>query len=281
MDRAGRRMGSVGDEGRDWNPVMATDGSNRIVFDRFDPTTSGFQVWTMDDQGRVAAFTHGVKERFGIWAPDGQWIAYSSPASKVNEIRRRRTAGPDRDELITEADPGNITAPLEWTRDGQFLVYSARRDLWMLPLGKSPAPAVQLTKTTATERVARVSPDGKWLAYSSVESDRRAIWLQAFPGAQPERRLVADGFDPSWRQDGKELYYMALDGTLMAAPVTSPVPLTFGPAVALFRAEIGDPNVPLHIYAAAPDGQRFLVSEVAQDDTPITVVVHWPALVRQ
>jgi hypothetical protein len=46
-----------------------------------------------------------------------------------------------------------------------------------------------------------------------VEPDRRTIWVQPFPAAQPERRFVADGFDPSWRQDGKELYYMALDGT--------------------------------------------------------------------
>jgi serine/threonine protein kinase/Tol biopolymer transport system component len=281
MDRGGRRLGSVGDEGRDWNPVMAVDGSNRVAFDRFDPTTGGFQVWTMDDQGRAAAFTHGVKERFGIWSPDGQWIAYSSPASESNELRRRRTAGPDRDELITLAEAGSITAPLEWTRDGRFFVYSAGRDLWMMPLGESQSPPVQLTKSAAIEKVARVSPDGKWLAYSSVEQDRRAIWVQAFPAAQPERRFVADGIDPSWRQDGKELYYMSLDGTLMASPVTSDQPLKFGAAVPLFRAGIGDPNVPLHTYAAAPDGQRFLVSEVVQEESPITVVIHWPALVRQ
>jgi Tol biopolymer transport system component len=280
MDRAGRRMGSIGDEGRDWNPVMAPDGSNRVVFDRFDPATGGFQVWTMDDQGRATAFTHGVKERFGIWSPDGQWIAYTSPAAKGGEMRRRRTAGPDRDELITLVESGTVSAPLDWTRDGRLIVYSAARDLWMVSLAGSQAP-VQLTNTPAIDRVARVSPDGKWLAYASEEPDRRAIWVQPFPATQPERRFVADGFDPSWRQDGKELYYMSLDGNLMAAPVKSEAPLTFGPAVPLFRVEFGDPSMVLHTYAAAPDGQRFLVSEVPQKDPPITVVIHWPALVRQ
>jgi Tol biopolymer transport system component len=150
----------------------------------------------------------------------------------------------------------------------------------MLPLGESQA-RVQLTQTPAIERGARVSPDGKWLVYSAVEQDRRAIWVQAFPAAHPERHLVAEGLDPSWRQDGKELYYMSLDGALMAAPVTSDSPLTFGPAVPLFRVQLDETNGALHTYAAAPDGQRFLISEVVQDDSPITVVIHWPALVRQ
>ena len=259
---------------------MASDGSNRVVFDRFDPTTGGFQVWTMDDQGRAAAFTHGVKERFGIWSPDGQWIAYMAPTGNGAEIRRRRTAGPDRDELLTVRQSWGITSPLDWTRDGRFLVYASERDLWMVPL-VAPHTPVQLTTTPAVERVAQVSPDGQWLVYSSVEQDRRAIWMQSFPGAQPERRFVADGFNPSWRQDGKELYYMSLDETLMAAPVTSHAPLTLGPAVPLFRVELGDLSTVLHTYAAAPDGQRFLVSEVLQKDPPITVVIHWLALVRQ
>jgi hypothetical protein len=67
----------------------------------------------------------------------------------------------------------------------------------------------------------------------------------------------------------------------MAAPVTSGAPLTFGPAVPVFRVELGETVALLHTYAAAPDGQRFLVSEVVQEDPPITVVIHWPALVRQ
>ena len=284
IDRAGRRLGSIGDEGRDWNPVIASDGSNRVVFDRFDPATGGFQVWTMDDQGRAAAFTHGVKERFGLWSPDGQWIAYTTPTAKGSEIRRRRTTGPERDELLTliETAPQavGLNPPLDWTPDGRFLVYANDRDLWMLPMTEPQTP-VQLTKTPAIKRAARVSPDGKWLAYSTIAQDRREIWVQPFPGAQPQPTLVAEGLDPSWRQDGKELYYMAPDGTLMAAPVTSAAPLKFGQAVPLFRTEIGEATILVHTYAAAPDGQRFLVSEVTQAESPITVIVNWPALVRQ
>lgn len=277
MDRGGRRLGSIGDEGRDWNPVLAPDGSNRVVFDRFDPATGGFQVWTMDDQGRPTAFTHGVKERFGTWSPDGQWIAYYAPTAKGVDIRRRRVATPDRDELITQVEGQASAVPLDWTRDGR-LIFERGRDLWMVPIDPPGAP-VPLTRTAAIERVARASPDGKWLAYSSVEPDRRTIWVQSFPGAAQERIQVGNGLDPSWRQDGKELYYMALDGTLMAAAVTAGSPLRLGPAVPLFRIELG--AGPLHFYAAASDGQRFLVSEVTAADPPITVVVHWPALLRQ
>lgn len=280
-DRTGRRIGSIGDEGRDWNPVLAPDGSNRVVFDRFDAATGGFQVWTMDDQGHPAALTHGVKERVGVWSPDGEWIVYAAPTANGGELRRRRTSGTDREELLLQAPASLANTPLDWTKDGRFIVYSSAGDLWMVPVAEPRTP-VQLTRSPAIEKTGRVSPDLKWLAYASAEEERREIWVQPFPGGPESQRIfVGDGFDPSWRQDGKELYYLSLDGSVMSVPVASEAPLKLGPPVALFRTALPEANVALHLYAAAPDGQRFLVSEPTQTAPPITIVVNWQALVRQ
>jgi serine/threonine protein kinase/Tol biopolymer transport system component len=277
FDRGGRRVGSIGEVGHDWNPAVAHDGSS-VAFDRFDPTRPRFHIWTIDDQGRATELTHGVTNRFPVWSWDGQWIAYGTPAAVGKEIRRTRASGRGEDEMLfrTERD---LAIPLDWSRDGAFLIYEMAGDVWALSL-KDRTPH-QLTRTGTAEKTARLSADGKWLAYTLIDHGARSIWIQAFPeGSVPQRVPAEEGFDPSWRQDGQELYYITSAGALMMVPVNSGATLTFGTPVRLFAVERGA-HIPLHVFAAAPDGQRFLVSEPVQRETSITVVVHWTSLVRQ
>ncbi|HTM24757.1 MAG TPA: protein kinase [Vicinamibacterales bacterium] len=279
FDRSGHRLGSAGEEGRDWDPVLAGDGSNRIVVDRFDEATSGFQIWTIDAQGNAAPVTHGVKERFPVWSPDMQWVAYTTPTANGGELHRTRASGTGADEMLLQNPSAVLVAPVDWTRDGRFIIFNRAGDLWALPVTGDRQP-LQVTHTPTIEKVGRVSPDGKWLAFTTLAAGGSTLWVQEFPSGTPWR-ISADGVEPAWRQDGKELYYITSDGHLTVLPVTSNAPLTFGAPTELFQIGPVDFSIPLHVYAAAPDGQRFLISEASENDTAITVVVHWRALLRQ
>jgi hypothetical protein len=138
--------------------------------------------------------------------------------------------------------------------------------------------------TPADETDATFSPDTKWIAYSSDESGQREVYVQGFvpdqvPAAGISKSLIstAGGAKPQWRADGRELYYLAPDGKMMAVSVKS--------AAGMFEPGIAVPLFDTHAmsfkpYDVAPDG-RFLINtameESADDTSPITVVLNWTA----
>jgi hypothetical protein len=154
------------------------------------------------------------------------------------------------------------------------------QDLWALRLDgdRKPFPIIQ---TTFDERDGQFSPDGQWVAYESNESGRPEIYVQSFPRSGGKRQIsINGGVQVRWRHDGAELFYIALDGQLMAASIrpasngravepSSPVPL--------FPTGIGRPlqgNLRQQ-YSVSPDGKRFLMNTLAEEATsPITFVLN-------
>jgi hypothetical protein len=133
----------------------------------------------------------------------------------------------------------------------------------------------------AVERLALFSPDGCWVAYESLEDGRAQIYIRPFRGpGGPWQISRAGGAGPRWRDDGKELYWIAPDARLMAAPVAvNGTSIEYGAPVALFQTRIylgGTDQPERGQYNVAPDG-RFLISTVTSDEPvrPITVVQHW------
>ena len=281
-DRDGRSRGSMGETGRDMNPAIAPDGSDRVATDRSDPKTNASHVWISDPQGRPNQVTSGAIERYPTWSADGKSIVYTSINSGVSELRRRSSTGADREETLRAGS--NRMQPLDLSRDGRYLIYhdTPHKDLWALPLTGHDNTPLQITHTPEIqETTARLSPDGRWLAYTAGERNDMNIWVQEFPSGAPGQQIsVNGGTDPSWRADGKELDYMA-PRALMFVSVTTGPSFAFGTPVELFKVELGgNPNRPLHSYSASPDGRKFLVSEVSGEPQVITVVVHWKSLVR-
>ena len=172
--------------------------------------------------------------------------------------------------------------PRDVTRDGQYLVFQGNAptpDVWLLPLteGAKPRP---LVATQATETTARISPNGKWLAYTSNSSGENEIYVTTFPDGNGRQRVsTGGGLDPQWRADGRELYYLTPDDVLMAVDVadtdafepSTPQPLfrfTPNPIASQFGSN----------YAPAPDGQRFLISELVGPAQPqLIVTLNWTA----
>ena len=104
--------------------------------------------------------------------------------------------------------------------------------------------------------------------------------MAAFPAFTERRQIsTAGGGQPLWRKDGRELFYLSLDGKLMALDVKSGATLETGSPRALFQTKV-DVEPRFDQYCVAPDGRRFIVAESSPNDRPISVVVNWPALLK-
>ena len=185
-------------------------------------------------------------------------------------MRPRPAASTAEEPLTTKA--GVLETPLSVTSDGRWLIYqqvgqgtSSAGDMWRLSLDGHGAPN-PISATPASERFARVSPDSRWVAYSSDVSGREEVWVQPFEGTGARRQVSRNGGDgPLWSRDGGELFFTAPDG-IMAVPVSGE---TVGTPRELFAgrfvpSENGNTN-----YDVARDG-RFLLIVPTHPPTPIT-----------
>jgi dipeptidyl aminopeptidase/acylaminoacyl peptidase len=152
--------------------------------------------------------------------------------------------------------------------------------LWLLPTSGDRKP-VPFLKTQFNVYQGQVSPDSKWIAYTSNESGRNEIYVQSFPTGGGRWLVSSSGGSLArWRRDGKELFYRAPDGRLMVAPVRQTAQgLEFGTPVPLFR--ISEPQgIFSYPYDLSPDGQKILAlvpGQVAGDAASLNVIVNWDA----
>jgi dipeptidyl aminopeptidase/acylaminoacyl peptidase len=167
-------------------------------------------------------------------------------------------------------------SPSAFSPDGQWLLFDRERDVFALPLTGNMTP-IQLTSSPARENDGRVSPDGRWLAYTSNESGRDEIYVQSFPKPRVLKQISNRGGRLArWSPDGKELFYVASDNTLVASRIKE-MGDTFSAdaGTALFPITTSEPEGP---YAVAPDG-RFLVSvqQGREEPAQLTVILNWTA----
>lgn len=179
-------------------------------------------------------------------------------------------------------------SPASWSPDGQSILYvkssaTSGNDLWVVPVAgdravaeRKPSPFVDTTFLATT---GQFSPDGRWIAYSSTESGRGEVYVAPFPGPGGKWQISpAGGAFPRWRRDGKELFYLALDGNLMAAEVSGRASgFDVGAVRPLFQARLRTDRG--YGYAVSADGQRLLVNTITELETtaPMTLVVNWMA----
>ena len=179
--------------------------------------------------------------------------------------------------------------PLSWSPDGRFLLYSSvgggtKGDLWVLPLeaGRKPVPFL---RTEFDETDGRFSPDGRRVAYVSDESGRSEVYVRSFSSGVPisagAKWLISSngGDSPMWRKDGKELYYLDLEGKLMAVSIAAGSDFQASVPKALFQAPDGAAGAR---WAPSPDGKRFLfLVPETHEQAPLTVVLNWQGGLRK
>jgi eukaryotic-like serine/threonine-protein kinase len=131
----------------------------------------------------------------------------------------------------------------------------------------------------------RISPDGRWLAYTSEETGRPEIYVRPFPAGMSSLLIsIGGGSEASWRRDGKELFYLAPDGRLMSVGLTASDVVTASRPSELFQTHIpGDRHRNSTSYAATADGRRFLVTTAVGDppQAAVTVIRNWLPVVQR
>ena len=292
VDRTGKMLGAIGqpDENAPANPALAPDGQ-RVAINR---TSQGnIDVWSIEvSRGLASRFTFDAAiDSAPLWSPDGSRVVFRSSRKGVFDVFEKPASGTADEQPLLVTSQGKT--PLDWSRDGRFLLYSTQdpqtaSDLWVFPVVGERKPFAVL-QSSFDETEGQFSPDGRWLAYASNESGRYEIYIRTFPEAAGKWQVsVAGGAQPRWQRDGHELFYVAPDMRLMAVPIRL-VPdthtLEAGAPAALFPTRIArGGNIATAgfqaqaQYTVAPDG-RFLM-DIAADDavtSPITVVLNWAA----
>ena len=149
----------------------------------------------------------------------------------------RKAIGAAQDRLLYADRDKKV--PESWTRTGDIVFMTGLRDMYLLRADGSGKP-VPLLKTGFQSDEPHVSPDGRWIAYGSVESGPWNIYLASFPDLENKRQISnGGGAQPLWRGDGKELYYLTLDGKMMAVEIMAGTMLKTGVPKFLFETRLG------------------------------------------
>ena len=151
-----------------------------------------------------------------------------------------------------------------WTPDGQSVVVrTVGRAVYTVSVHGDRTPHL-LVDTPYTEDKLHISPDGRWVAFNSDESGRFEVYVASFPKFTSKQQLsVHGGVQPQWRADGRELFYLAPDGTLMSVGVEPGGEFVARAPATLFRTS-ADPNANRPQYAVTADGQRFLALDAGE-----------------
>jgi Tol biopolymer transport system component len=240
------------------------------------------QTWILDlgrgVRTRVSSSTLGA----GVWSHDGRRVVVHG--ARGTSIVSRDSNGAGVEETLAQSDR-QINAD-DCSPDGRYLIYEqaegdGANGLWVLPLSPvAERKSALYLKGQSNLRNAQFSPDGKWVVYASTEAGQPEIFVQSFPTPEARVQVSSGGGNfPRWRKDGKELFYRALDGKLMAAAVRAGgSTLQFATPAPLFR--LTDP-VGLHAYPydVSADGQRILalVPEASEGAAPLTIFLNWQA----
>jgi serine/threonine protein kinase/Tol biopolymer transport system component len=282
FDRTGRVLSEVGEP--DVNLLEAVELSpdeRRVAVSR--TLQDNRDIWLVDlARGTRTRLTFdAASDHLGSWSPDGAQIAFQSNRKGNYDLYIKPSSGAGAEQPLLESS--HVKMVMDWSRDGRYVLYNdgdpkTGYDLWALPVQGDRKPLL-VVNTPFEERLSQFSPDGRWVAYQSNESGRFEIYVQPFPMPGGKWQVsTAGGTAPRWRHDGKELFFMAPDGKLMAASVqVSGSTFESASPVVLFQTRAatgGNANIKPQ-YDVSRDG-RFLINTVIETATvPISLILNW------
>jgi eukaryotic-like serine/threonine-protein kinase len=301
-DRSSTRIGVAGAEGEYLNPELSPD-AKLVAFARGAPA----DIWWLDIDKKVSTklTTDPGNDQNPRWSPDGKTVAFDSTRDGASGIYMRAVGVSGEDKLIFKSEGAKALSLSDWSRDGKYLAYVVDNDVWALDVSADPkggsAKPIQVTKSTFTEMLPRISPDSHWIAYVSNKSGQAEVYIQSFPQPgveQPVSTGAGGGFSggaeraqPRWSRDGSQLFYFVTGpNRLMSVPI-KPIGAALNAAapVQVFNHP-ANRNPYSTVFSVTMDG-RFLF-QVAPNaantpnagvatapnvaaGAPITVIVNW------
>jgi Tol biopolymer transport system component len=281
FDREGKQTGTVDaptktEIGQD--PHISPDGKRLAV-------KRERNLWVIDLEKGTGQRITSTFAQHPVWSPDGTRLVYSASAG----LTVKNANGSGEAELLL---PG-ATFPRAWSPDGRFIIFArrgvkTRTDMYALPMFGERKEYL-LLESAFDEYQVQISPDGRWLAYSTDETGDYEIYVQSFSpdgklGADKKRVSNAGGRFPVWRRDGSELFFTTADGTLMSIAVkTGGADFQFATPKPLFKTRMMMWFGNFYEYDVSPDGQRFLIGTLIGDTkmAPPTVILNWIAEMKK
>lgn len=289
FDRNGKQLMETGTPGEYDSPSLSPD-DRRLAVALTAPGAASPDIWIFD-------LARGIRTRLTFspaidaapsWSPDGKTIAFQSNRSGQFHLYQKASDGTSKTTPLVVDDAIEYLPDL--SSDGRYLLYErvaaqtgSRAEIWALPLvgDRKAFPVVQNPQFDLQGPA--LSPDGKWLSYTSSESGRMEIYVVPFGhGGGKWEVSTGGGSWPEWRHDGKELFYLSPDNKIMAAEISEQgAGLVIGKVTALFQLNAAATKA--QPYAVSADGQKFVViSQGAQQAVaPLTLVTSWPALLKR
>ncbi len=281
VDRSGKRELLLGSPQDVIGSLSISPDGTRAAYTAVEE--AGFpEIWIADLVRSVRSrFSFGpIGSTFPRWAPTGKELSFSSNVGRGDIVVQSVDGSADAKPAVSSEW---YEYPMGWSPDGRILLFGRLQpmtgvDLWTVkrnPDGSFGEPAVWL-QTTFDEGDADLSPDGRFVVYTSDESGRTEVYVRSFPAASGKRPISAGtGYRPKWGRDGKEIFYINA-GSLYAVDISLDLVSIGSPRKLFQNAESG--------YDISSDGKRFLftVNEAADTAKPpaIHVIENWPALLR-
>jgi DNA-binding winged helix-turn-helix (wHTH) protein/Tol biopolymer transport system component len=285
LDRHGKELSRVGEPGR-YGGLSLAPGETRAVVVQYAPrSTIDQDLWLVDlKSARSSKLTSNARlEDRPVWSEDGKRVVFTG-TGEAGSLFEQSIGSEQEARLLLESSQHKI--PTSISRDGRFLLYtsvtngSTRLDVWALPLTGERKP-YPLIRRAFDQDQARLSPDGRWVAYVSNESGRREVLVRPFAlvssnvGESAEPSVMVSksgGTAPRWRGDGKELFFVTLEGAVASVPVSDQPVLEVGSLTTLFQAPGIAPD-----WDVSADGKRFLimVPEGRSTSTSFSLIFGW------
>ena len=276
VDRTGKKLSTVSDLA-DFGDIELSPDRTKLAAAVLNSQTGRRELWIYDvasgQKSRLDATR--ADENWLIWSPDGQRIVYNSQRTRGWDLYGRDTAA-NAEETLIAVDEENGQWPVSWSPDGKNLLVVTSKvstntaapdnDVWVLPLGENGKPYPFLA-TPAQENRAAFSPNGRWVAFSYAQrGEDTQLYVTTFPKSN-KRWLVSarGGFQARWRRDGKELFFLATNGTLTTSLMAAAVDgdgseFDVKDVKKLFDTRV--PYPPYHAFDLSADGQRVLINSL-------------------
>jgi eukaryotic-like serine/threonine-protein kinase len=281
VDRKGAPHGTVGAPGRYRTSALSPDG-RRLVYT--DLTDGNLELLDLRTQITMVLTSEPGSETAPVWSSDGKYVYYRSDNGGVFRKEPDGTSGP------VKVLDGLINGPSQFVKDatlGPLLLYfgilpnQTSMDILILPLS-GPASPRAIVATPSADVEPQVSPDGKWLAYSSSETGAFEVYVSPFPPADQKGLRISrsGGRQPMWRADSRELFFVndARKFYVVRIPESGPAPDIAPEFLVDMHANVANAR---NSYVPSADGQRFLVNMVLDtEDAPINVISNWRAGIK-
>ncbi len=283
IDRYGQELSGIADQEK-YGPFDVSRDASQLVVSISQPNGQ-INLWVMDLlRGTRTRLTSDEAQYVDPrWSPDGHHVIFNSLSDTPGSPYQVSLPGSKPAQVFKFG--GKRFALDDWSPDGSHLLYHdfEQPELWAIPLVGDQKPMLVTRSLSGSVNQAQFSPDNRWIAYNTNESGRYEVNVVPFPPASAKWQIsTAGGMQPTWRADGRELYFLTPDATLMAVDIRPGAKFEWGETHRLFKVELSV-NPAVEQYAPAPDGKRFLfVLPTSEGLTvPFNVILNWTSLLKK